>query len=208
VKSAAPGKYEDGNGLRLIKRKDGGGQWVFRYTIHGRRREMGLGGLASVSLKDVREIASEFRALLARDIDPIKRREEQRREAVRGRHLLRDIAREAFESRKAELKGDGQAGRWFSPLELHILAKLGGVPVTDLTQTDIRDTLVPIWHTKAATATKAADRLKIVLDHAAALGLGHGLIMSATRCARMRVGLRRGNCRPVCRIGSPQHGSV
>lgn len=38
--------------------------------------------------------------------------------------------------------------------------------------------------------------------------LGHGLIMSATRCARMRVGLRRGNCRPVCRIGSPQHGSV
>jgi hypothetical protein len=171
VKSAAPGKYEDGNGLRLIKRKDGGGQWVLRYTIHGRRREMGLGGLTAVSLKDAREIAAEFRALLARGIDPIKHREQNRREAIRGDFLLRDVARDAFESRKAELKGDGKAGRWFSPLELHVLPKLGGVPVTDITQTDIRDTLEPIWHAKAATAKKAADRLKIVLDHAAALDL-------------------------------------
>ena len=38
VKSAPPGKHEDGNGLRLVKREDGGGQWVFRYTIHERRR--------------------------------------------------------------------------------------------------------------------------------------------------------------------------
>ena len=83
---------------------------------------------------------------------------------MRDRHLLRDISREAFESRKAELKRDGLAGRWFSPLELHALPRLGGVPVTDLTQTDIRDTLAPIWHTKSATAKKAADRLKIVLD--------------------------------------------
>jgi integrase len=171
VKSAKPGKHEDGDGLRLIKRKGGGGQWVFRYTIHGRRREMGLGGLVSVSLKDAREIASEYRALLARDVDPIKYRGELRRKAVRDRHLLRDIARDAFEGRKAELKGDGLAGRWFSPLELHILPKLGDMPVTDITQTDIRDTLEPIWHSKSATAKKAADRLKIVLDHAAALGI-------------------------------------
>jgi hypothetical protein len=45
VKSAPPGKHEDGIGLRLVKREDGGGQWVLRYTLHGRRREMGLGGL-------------------------------------------------------------------------------------------------------------------------------------------------------------------
>jgi hypothetical protein len=56
VKNAGPGKYEDGNGLRLVKRADGGGQWVFRYMLLGRRREMGIGGLTSISLKEAREI--------------------------------------------------------------------------------------------------------------------------------------------------------
>ena len=132
---------------------------------------MGIGGLASLSLKDARDLASEYRTLVARGIDPIEHRRAERRKAVRARRLLRDVAADAFESRKAELKGDGKAGRWFSPLELHILPKLGKRPVAEITQVDIRDALEPIWHTKASTATKAADRLKIVMDHAAALGL-------------------------------------
>ncbi|MCE5972599.1 integrase arm-type DNA-binding domain-containing protein [Sinirhodobacter sp. WL0062] len=171
IKNATPGKYEDGHGLRLIKREDGGGQWVYRYMLNGRRREMGLGGLGPISLKDARELASGFRTLVAKGIDPIKYREQQRREAARNEHLLKDVAHDAFESRKASLKGDGIAGRWFSPLELHVLPKLGKKPVSQIDQQDIRATLEPIWHTKASTAQKAADRLKIVIDHAAALGL-------------------------------------
>ena len=157
VKSAPPGKYEDGNGLRLVKREDGGGQWVLRYTIHERRREMGLGGLASLSLKDARELASECRTLVVRGIDPIEHRRRERLKAVRDRYLLRDVALDAFESRKADLKGDGKAGRWFSPLELHILPKLGKMPVAEITQAHIRDALEPIWQSKASTADKAAD---------------------------------------------------
>jgi hypothetical protein len=91
VKSAPPSKHEDGNGLRLIKRKDGGGQWVFRFTIHGRRREMGLGGISAVSLKDAREIAAGLRAAVARDIDPIKKRAQEQRDAERSMHL--DLSR-------------------------------------------------------------------------------------------------------------------
>lgn len=189
VKNAAPGKHEDGQGLRLVKREDGGGQWVIRYTIFGRRREMGLGGLASVSLKDAREIAAECRGLVARGIDPIKDRERQRREAARDLNLLGDVALDAFESRKAELKGDGKAGRWFSPLELHILPKLGLTPVSEIDQRDIRDILSPIWHSKAATAKKAADRLNIVLNHAAALGLD--VDMQAVAKAKALLGRQR-----------------
>ena len=171
VKNAPPGKYEDGHGLRLIKRANGSGQWVFRYTCLGRRREMGLGGLAALSLRDAREIAAEYRGMVARDIDPIEQRKARRRQAINRRRLLTEVAKDAYESRQAELKDDGKAGRWFSPLELHVLPKLGSLPVTEITQTDVRDALAPIWHSKAATAKKAADRLKIVLDHAAALGL-------------------------------------
>lgn len=132
---------------------------------------MGLGSTANVSLKEARRSAEHWRGLMRIGDDPIKAREKQRREAERNLHCLSDIAHDAFESRKAELKGDGKAGRWFSPLELHILPKLGKVPVADISQIDIRDTLRPIWHSKADTARKALNRLSICLRHAAALGI-------------------------------------
>ncbi len=40
VATLGAGKYNDGAGLLLHKRKDGGAQWIYRYTIHGRRREI------------------------------------------------------------------------------------------------------------------------------------------------------------------------
>jgi integrase len=171
VKSTAPGKYADGGGLWLHKRDEDGGQWFLRVTVHGRRREMGLGSITDVSLKEAREAAEKQRALVRQGIDPIRERQRQKLVAIRNFHSLRDIALDAFESRKAELKGDGKAGRWFSPLELHVLPKLGGVPVAEITQIDIRDVLRPIWHDKADTARKALNRISICLRHAAALGL-------------------------------------
>ena len=94
-----------------------------------------------------------------------------------------------IEARKSELKGDGKAGRWLSPLALHVLPKLGRVPVTDLDQRDIRDTLGPIWHEKADTARKAMNRLSIVMKHAAALGLDVDL--QATEKAKALLGKSR-----------------
>jgi integrase len=86
-------------------------------------------------------------------------------------HLFRDIAEDAFESRKADLKDDGKAGRWFSPLELHVLPKIGRVPVVEIDQIKIRDALTPIWHNKADTARKALNRIAICIRHASNLGL-------------------------------------
>ena len=189
AKAAPAGKHADGAGLWLHKRDDGGAQWVLRVTAHGRRREMGLGAYPAVSLKAAREAADAARAVVRQGLDPIKERERQRRAAARNIHMLSDIALDAFESRKAELKGDGTAGRWYSPLELHVLPKLGRVPVADIDQKDIRDTLAPIWHTKAETARKAMNRLGIVLKHAAALGLEVDL--QATEKAKALLGKQR-----------------
>ena len=189
IKAATHGKLNDGGGLWLIKRSDGGAQWVLRLTVCGRRREMGLGGFPNVSLKQVREDAIKWRALARAGCDPIKERQRQRREAERSLHLLRDIANDTFEARKAELKGDGKAGRWFSPLELHILPKLGAVPVSEIDQIDIRNTIAPIWHSKASTASKALNRLGVCIKHAAALGLE--VDMQAVLKARALLGQQR-----------------
>ncbi len=139
------GKYNDGAGLLLHKCKDGGAQWIYRFTIHGRRREMGLGALRDVSLKQARELATRWRAVLREGRDPIKERNKQKREAMRNLHYLKDIALDAFESRKAELKNDGESCNWFLHLRLHILPKLGCLPVSEITQTEIRDTLAPLF---------------------------------------------------------------
>jgi integrase len=171
VKNAPPGKFPDGAGLWLVSREDGGAQWMLRITVHGRRREMGLGGYPKIGLADARVVADRWRAVATAGRDPIKEREVERRTARREDISLAAITADCFEARKAELKGDGKAGRWLSPLTLHILPKLGKVPVTDLDQRDFRDVLAPIWHNKAEAARKAANRLALVMKHAAALGL-------------------------------------
>lgn len=189
VKTAPVGKHCDGAGLWLVKRDDGGAQWVLRVTVHGRRREMGLGGYPALSLSQARKLGERWRNVAAEGRDPIKAREAEERAARREDISLTIITADAFEARKAELKDDGKAGRWLSPLTLHVLPKLGRVPVTDLDQRDIRDTLAPIWHTKADTARKAMNRLSIVLRHAAALGLDVDL--QATDKAKALLGKSR-----------------
>lgn len=135
-----PGQYSDDGGLWFHRREDGGAQWFLRVTVHGRGREMGLGSFPEVSLKEVRQEAEKWRAVVEKGADPIKESERLKREEASKLYLLKDIAEDAFESRQAELKGDGKPGRWFSPLELHVLPKVGKVPVVELDQKDAKQT--------------------------------------------------------------------
>lgn len=170
IKSAPHGKHADGQGLWLVKRVDGGSQWVLRISLGGKRREMGLGNGNDVSLKDARGLASEYRKLAKQGIDPINFRLAEKRALLKPGKSLAEIATAAYEAKKAELKNDGINARWFSPLQLHVLPTLGQLSVEDITQQDIADALQPIWHQKAATAKKAIGRLGIVLTYAAAAG--------------------------------------
>ena len=171
VKNAPPGKHPDGGGLWLYKKQQTGGSWFLRVTVHGRRREMGLGSIQEVSLKEARQTAQQARTMVRKGKDPIKERDRRKREAAREANTLEQIVFDAFESRKSSLKEDGKPGQWINPLVNHVLPKLGQVPVAEIDQNDIRHTLAPIWHTKSAVAKKAIDRLGISMRHAAALGL-------------------------------------
>lgn len=195
VAALGKGKFCDGGGLWLVKAGPHSGKWAFRFMLNRRAREMGLGRWPEVSLAEARRKAEAARIILREGRDPILDRERKRREAARNLHLLADVARDAFEARKAELKGDGKAGRWFSPLELHVLPRLGRVPVAEIDQTAIRDCLAPIWHAKGDTARKALTRLGIVMRHAAALGLHVDL--QACDKARLLLGKSRAEARNI-----------
>ncbi len=121
--------------------------------------------------------------------DPVLERKHARKAASAGLVTLTSVAEDAFRSRQAELKEDGKAGRWFSPLRLYILPILGDQPIVEIDQIDVRDALAPIWHDKADTAKKALNRLNIVIQHAAALGLD--VDVQATQKARALLGKQR-----------------
>jgi hypothetical protein len=74
----APGKYEDGGGLRLVISDTGTKRWVVRLSVSGRRLERGLGSFPNVSLDEVRLAASAFRKA-AGDSDGL--REEEAKQA-------------------------------------------------------------------------------------------------------------------------------
>ena len=101
LKSAPTGKHIDGAGLWFIKRPDGGAQWMLRVSLGGKRREMGLGGFPDVSLKEARELATDYRKLAKQGIDPINARVRQRREALRPKSNLTAIAEAAYEAKKS-----------------------------------------------------------------------------------------------------------
>ena len=175
IRKCPPGKYFDGGGLILV-RATRSSKWVFRFTLHGRTRDMGLGKYPTITLAQARQERDRCRALLYQGTDPIKQRAAEAKRAERRDTSLNKIARDTFEARKAELKGEGKAGRWFSPIELHVLPKLGKMPIEEIDQLDVQKVLAPIWHTKADTARKAANRLKIILKHAKAMRINVNLM--------------------------------
>ena len=63
AKKKAKGLYPDGGNLYLQVGPTGGKSWLFRFTRSGKTRDMGLGAVNAVSLKEAREKARECRRL-------------------------------------------------------------------------------------------------------------------------------------------------
>ena len=70
IKRASDGKLFDGNGLELRKKGDAG-RWVWRYSLAGKRREMGLGSYPDVGLGDARRERERWALVLAQSRDPL-----------------------------------------------------------------------------------------------------------------------------------------
>ncbi len=187
AKALPAGKYADGHGLWLIKRDKQTGKWILRLVVHSKRREMGLGSWPDVSIAEAREHAALARKTLRKGNDPIVERQKLRSRV--DRLTFKDAVTGCFKARQAELKNDGNAGRWLSPLKVHAIPKLGTLPVEQIDQHEIIRVIEPIWHSKPVAATKAVNRIGLVLKHAAALGLDVDL--QATMKAKALLGKQR-----------------
>ena len=187
ARNLVAGKYADGQGLWLVKRDQRAGKWILRLTIDGRRREMGLGPWPDVSIAEARERAQAARRRVRGGIDPIEERTAAQHRSKR--LTIAEAIEGCFAAKQAELKSDGAAGRWMSPMTVHVIPAIGGRAIEDVDQHMLKRLLEPIWHEKPDTARKAMNRLNLTLKHAAALGLDVDL--QATMKARALLGKQR-----------------
>lgn len=169
ARSLDAGKYADGQGLWLHKRSKLAGKWVLRLTVDGKRREMGLGRWPDVGIAEARERAAEARRTLRDGEDPISVRGKAKQRS--SRLTVKEAIEGCFAARQASLKGDGKAGRWISPLQVHVIPQIGDTAIEDVDQHILKHVLEPIWHEKPDTARKCVNRLNLTMKHAAALGL-------------------------------------
>ncbi|SHI42357.1 protein of unknown function [Palleronia salina] len=157
-----------GGGLTFKVTSPESAQWLYKYSRHGRETSIGLGGYPSITLKRARELHMFYRSQKAEGKDPVAvKREREGRE----RHVwrtLETIAQEYFDTvRQHELKGGGVAGRWWSPVKLHVLPRLGRKTLRDLTVDDIVANFQHegLWHKKRSTAEKAFSRMAQILRY-------------------------------------------
>jgi integrase len=162
-----PGRYNDGDGLFLEMTGPNKGNWQLRATVNGRRRDIGLGSLALVSLKEARDAAFELRRDIQRGIDPVAERKRRKLEIL----TFKAAALRVHAEQKASWKNGKHQDQWITTLENYAFPLLGNRLVNDIEGPLIREVLLPIWLDKPETARRVKQRIGVVLDWAYASGM-------------------------------------
>src|SRR5579872_169767 len=161
TRAKRPGLYADGGHLYLQvtkrRQRDGAHQdhrsnvtksWVFRFTLKGRVRDMGLGSLHSVSLSQARAKARSARELLADGIDPIDAKRDARDQAARdaGKAIsFKEATSKYIAGHKASWRSAKHAAQWESTLATYAYPVIGDLSVQAIDTTLVLKVLEPIW---------------------------------------------------------------
>ena len=174
IKNAKPDGSEytlgDGGGLYLKIKPNGSKNWVFRYTrpIVGGVTNMGLGLYPDVSLADARRASQEARGLKAQGIDP---QLERKARVSAERHSFRSVCEDWFALKQPQVTPDFADDIWRS-LELHVLPKMGNVPVSRITAPMAIEVLqAPKNKGNLETVKRVIGRLNEVMTYAVNVGL-------------------------------------
>jgi len=167
------GMYHDGGGLYLQVSSSGTKSWIFRFTLDGRAREMGLGPVHAIPLADARKRAAECRRMRLDGIDPIEARSEHRSwkklEAARGKTF--DACAAAYlDAHNDGWRNAKHREQWRNTLSSYASPVLGSLPVQAVDLALVMKALEPIWKAKPETASRLRGRIEAVLDWAKVRG--------------------------------------
>ena len=159
------GRYADGGGLYLRITDQGARSWVFMITISGKRREIGLGAVTSVSLAGARATAQDMREAAARGQDPRGVITADRPLVVEPVITFGAFADQFITGIEAGWKNPVHRRQWRQSLNDHA-ANLCDVPIDQVGTDEVLAALQPIWLVKAETASRVRGRIERILDAA------------------------------------------
>jgi integrase len=181
LKVRRPGMYADGAGLYLQVTGDGAAHvaksWIYRFTLRGRAREMGLGSLATFGLAQARVKAAECRRLTYEGIDPIDARRSARIAAaldLAKSLTFTDCAEQYIGAHRAGWRNAKHAAQWRTTVATYAEPVIGALSVQTIDTALVMKILEPLWSTKPETAARLRGRIEAVLDWATARGYRQG----------------------------------
>jgi integrase len=172
-----PGMHPDGRGLYLRISESGARSWVLRYTLNGRRHDLGLGSALDVSLAEARAKALDARKLKAAGVDPLgaKRAHTATARAAEAKAVtFSECATRYIASKRAGWKSVQHADQWQQTISDYVLPVIGDLPVSAVDMPLVLKVLQPIWETKTETASRVRNRIELVLDWATVSGYRQG----------------------------------
>jgi integrase len=146
--------------------------WVFRYERDGKRHDLGLGPLDTLSLAEARVRARDLRIQLLDGVDPKGIREQRRAERLaqlreRARQItFRECALRCIEGHEDSWRNAEHHRQWISSLEQYVYPLIGDLPVDEIATPHIVKVLEPIWRTTPETASRVRGRIERVLGWA------------------------------------------
>jgi integrase len=169
VASLTDGMHRFARGLFLQVRGPDAKSWIYRYTVRGVPRWMGLGSARDITLAVAKSKVEKLRVtMVAQKIDPIAE-EEKRAQAERHakdravpfrKRAEQYIAAHGWRSAK-------HLAQWKSSLETYVYDTIGDLSAHEVTGAHVVEILRPIWTSKAETARRVRGRIEAVLDYAA-----------------------------------------
>jgi integrase len=176
-----PGMHGDGGGLYLQVTEGADGtprkSWLFRYTVAGRERQMGLGPLSDVPLAEARDRALAARKLRRAGKDPIAEREAARVEAslVAAKTMSFDECATAYiAAHRAGWRNLKHAAQWSSTVATYCSPVFGKLPVQLVDVGLVMKAIAPLWAAKPETAGRVRGRIERILDLAKVRGFRDG----------------------------------
>ena len=177
VRKLPAGMHGDGNGLWLQVSGAQQRSWLFRFTLNGKPRMMGLGSVEDVSLADARDKAAAARKLVRDGIDPIEQRKAERKAAsveVERATTFRSAAEAYIAAHEPGWRSAVHQRHWRASLDRHAYPVMGAVPVSEITTQHVLDVVQPIWKEIPETASRLRGRIEMVLSYATARGWRKG----------------------------------
>lgn len=178
IKNAKPKEKEynlaDGEGLYLRIKPTGSKSWIFNYVrpITDKRSNLSLGNYPVISLAMARERKTEFRKLLAQNIDPQLHLEELARSAkFASVNTFKAVSALWLETKKGAVTDDYLV-KINNSFENHIFPFFGSQPVTTLTAPQVIDVLKPVAAKGSLeTVSRLCYRINEVMDYAVNTGI-------------------------------------